>query len=128
MYFLYLHAGTYVRLPDLLWDMQMNGYLKKIGYNPDKIPKVPLSGWTGDNLFESVCSLCALDIITSMTPHAHKHTCMHKYTSKYPHLHVVYALACPAHEIHQYPMHSFDFALEAGAGLGILVMFQPMAY
>mmetsp|Transcript_18996 Transcript_18996/g.46672 ORF Transcript_18996/g.46672 Transcript_18996/m.46672 type:complete len:497 (-) Transcript_18996:92-1582(-) len=32
---------------------EMNGYLKKIGYNPEKVPKVPLSGWTGDNLFEN---------------------------------------------------------------------------
>ena len=34
--------------------MQLDGYLKKIGYNPEKIPKVPISGWTGDNLFEPV--------------------------------------------------------------------------
>uniref|UniRef100_A0A6T8MET0 Elongation factor 1-alpha n=1 Tax=Hemiselmis andersenii TaxID=464988 RepID=A0A6T8MET0_HEMAN len=35
---------------------EMNGYLKKIGFNPEKIPKIPLSGWTGDNLFETVPS------------------------------------------------------------------------
>ena len=29
----------------------MNGYIKKIGYNPEKVPKIPISGWTGDNLF-----------------------------------------------------------------------------
>ena len=33
---------------------QLDGYLKKIGYNPEKIPKIPISGWTGDNLFEQV--------------------------------------------------------------------------
>ncbi|EKX54593.1 translation elongation factor 1-alpha [Guillardia theta CCMP2712] len=33
---------------------EMNSYLKKIGYNPDKIPKIPLSGWTGENLIEEV--------------------------------------------------------------------------
>lgn len=32
---------------------EMNGYLKKIGYNPEKILKIPLSGWTGDNLLEN---------------------------------------------------------------------------
>jgi len=33
---------------------EMNGYLKKVGYNPEKVPKIPISGWTGDNLFEPV--------------------------------------------------------------------------
>ncbi|KAF6001567.1 hypothetical protein CCYA_CCYA13G3477 [Cyanidiococcus yangmingshanensis] len=33
---------------------ELNLYLKKVGYNPDKVPKVPISGWTGDNLFERV--------------------------------------------------------------------------
>ena len=32
----------------------MQGYLKKIGYNPEKVPIVPLSGWTGENLIEPV--------------------------------------------------------------------------
>jgi len=32
----------------------MQGYLKKIGYNPEKVPMVPLSGWTGENLIEPV--------------------------------------------------------------------------
>jgi elongation factor 1-alpha len=27
-------------------------YLKKVGYNPDKVPFVPLSGWHGDNMLE----------------------------------------------------------------------------
>jgi elongation factor 1-alpha len=27
-------------------------YLKKIGYNPDKIPFIPISGWVGDNMIE----------------------------------------------------------------------------
>jgi elongation factor 1-alpha len=27
-------------------------YLKKIGYNPDKIPFIPISGWCGDNMVE----------------------------------------------------------------------------
>jgi len=27
-------------------------YLKKVGYNPEKVPFVPLSGWHGDNMLE----------------------------------------------------------------------------
>jgi elongation factor 1-alpha len=27
-------------------------YLKKVGYNPDKIPFIPISGWVGDNMLE----------------------------------------------------------------------------
>eukprot|EP00189_Rhodosorus_marinus_P003218 CAMPEP_0113967406 /NCGR_PEP_ID=MMETSP0011_2-20120614/8909_1 /TAXON_ID=101924 /ORGANISM="Rhodosorus marinus" /LENGTH=452 /DNA_ID=CAMNT_0000980279 /DNA_START=59 /DNA_END=1417 /DNA_ORIENTATION=- /assembly_acc=CAM_ASM_000156 len=33
---------------------EMDLYLKKVGYNPTKVPKIPTSGWTGDNLFEKV--------------------------------------------------------------------------
>mmetsp|Transcript_18199 Transcript_18199/g.37938 ORF Transcript_18199/g.37938 Transcript_18199/m.37938 type:complete len:449 (+) Transcript_18199:233-1579(+) len=33
---------------------EMSMYLKKVGYKPDKVPIVPTSGWTGDNLFEKV--------------------------------------------------------------------------
>eukprot|EP00347_Sterkiella_histriomuscorum_P024069 403332410 len=32
---------------------EMSDYLKKIGYNPDKIPFIPISGWFGDNMIES---------------------------------------------------------------------------
>ena len=28
-------------------------YLKKVGYNPDKIPFIPISGWEGDNMIEA---------------------------------------------------------------------------
>jgi elongation factor 1-alpha len=31
---------------------EIGSYLKKIGYNPDKIQCVPISGWHGDNLIE----------------------------------------------------------------------------
>jgi len=31
---------------------EISGFLKKIGYNPDKIPFVPISGWVGDNMIE----------------------------------------------------------------------------
>jgi len=31
---------------------EVSEYLKKVGYNPDKVPFVPVSGWTGDNLVD----------------------------------------------------------------------------
>ena len=30
----------------------MSGFLKKVGYNPEKIPFIPISGWHGDNMLE----------------------------------------------------------------------------
>jgi len=31
---------------------EMATFLKKVGYNPDKIPFIPISGWVGDNMVE----------------------------------------------------------------------------
>jgi elongation factor 1-alpha len=31
---------------------EVSNFLKKIGYNPDKIPFIPISGWNGDNMLE----------------------------------------------------------------------------
>jgi len=31
---------------------EVSGFLKKIGYNPAKIPFIPISGWNGDNMLE----------------------------------------------------------------------------
>jgi len=31
---------------------EVTGYLKRIGYNPETIPFVPVSGWLGDNMIE----------------------------------------------------------------------------
>lgn len=31
---------------------ELTDYLKKIGYNPEKIPFIPISGWHGDNMLE----------------------------------------------------------------------------
>jgi len=31
---------------------ELSGFLKKVGYNPDNVPFIPFSGWTGDNLIE----------------------------------------------------------------------------
>jgi len=30
----------------------VSAYIKKIGYNPDYVPFVPISGWHGDNMLE----------------------------------------------------------------------------
>lgn len=30
----------------------MSSYIKKIGFNPDAVPFVPISGWHGDNMLE----------------------------------------------------------------------------
>jgi len=32
---------------------EVSAYLKKVGYNPDKIPFIPISGWVGDNMIEA---------------------------------------------------------------------------
>ena len=47
--------------PSVNWDqkryeeikIEVSNYLKKIGYNPDKIPFIPISGWLGDNMVEA---------------------------------------------------------------------------
>jgi elongation factor 1-alpha len=31
---------------------EVSGYIKKIGYNPEKVDFVPISGWVGDNMME----------------------------------------------------------------------------
>jgi len=31
---------------------EVSDFIKKIGYNPDKVPFVPISGWNGDNMLE----------------------------------------------------------------------------
>jgi elongation factor 1-alpha len=31
---------------------EVSNFLKKIGYNPEKVPFVPISGWVGDNMLE----------------------------------------------------------------------------
>jgi len=36
---------------------EVSNFLKKIGYNPEKIPFVPISGWLGDNMLEKSTNL-----------------------------------------------------------------------
>jgi elongation factor 1-alpha len=31
---------------------EVSAYIKKIGYNPEKVPFIPISGWNGDNMLE----------------------------------------------------------------------------
>jgi len=40
---------------------EVSGYLKRIGYNPEKIPFVPISGWVGDNMLEKSANLSWYD-------------------------------------------------------------------
>ncbi|KAE8663809.1 Elongation factor 1-alpha [Hibiscus syriacus] len=37
--------------------MEVSSYLKKVGYNPEKIPFVPISGFEGDNMIERSTNL-----------------------------------------------------------------------
>jgi len=36
---------------------EVSSFVKKIGYNPEKIPVVPISGWHGDNMLEKSSNL-----------------------------------------------------------------------
>jgi len=36
---------------------EVSAYLKKVGYNPEKVPFVPISGWNGDNMIEKSANL-----------------------------------------------------------------------
>jgi len=31
---------------------EVSAYLKKVGYNPEKVPFIPISGWNGDNMID----------------------------------------------------------------------------
>eukprot|EP01083_Nonionella_stella_P131150 398212_1 len=53
---------------------EVSGFLKKIGYNPDKIPFIPISGWVGDNMLEKSPNMdwwkgmCLLEALDSIIP------------------------------------------------------------
>jgi len=36
---------------------EVSNYIKKIGYNSDKVPFIPISGWNGDNMLEKSANL-----------------------------------------------------------------------
>ena len=52
----------------------MTGFLKKVGYNPDNIPFVPISGWHGDNMLEKSPKLawytgpCLIEALNNIVP------------------------------------------------------------
>merc|ERR1719233_2261757 len=33
---------------------EVSGFIKKVGYNPAAVPFVPISGWHGDNMLQSM--------------------------------------------------------------------------
>ena len=47
---------------------EVSGYIKKIGYTPEAVAFVPISGWHGDNMLEasdnvSICAITYSDFI-----------------------------------------------------------------
>jgi len=54
--------------------VEIGSYLKKVGYNIDKIPFVPISGWVGDNIIEKSQNLpwyngpTLLEALDNITP------------------------------------------------------------
>jgi len=52
----------------------LKDYLKKIGYNPENIPVIPISGWLGDNMIDKSPSLSwfkgptLLEALDNITP------------------------------------------------------------
>jgi elongation factor 1-alpha len=53
---------------------ELTDYLKKIGYNPEKIPFIPISGWTGDNMLEKSDKMkwytgpCMIEALDALQP------------------------------------------------------------
>jgi len=53
---------------------EVSNFLKKIGYNPEKIPFVPISGWLGDNMLEKSTNLgwykgpCLIEALDAIEP------------------------------------------------------------
>ena len=53
---------------------EVSDYLKKIGYNPEKIPFIPISGWFGDNMLEKSDNMkwytgpCLIEALDQLEP------------------------------------------------------------
>jgi elongation factor 1-alpha len=53
---------------------EVSDFLKKIGYNPDKIHFIPISGWVGDNMIEPSDNMawykgpCLIDALDALEP------------------------------------------------------------
>jgi elongation factor 1-alpha len=53
---------------------EVKTYLKKVGYNPEKIPFIPISGWVGDNMIEKSPNMpwykgkCLIELLDAIIP------------------------------------------------------------
>ena len=53
---------------------EVSDFLKKIGYNPDKIHFIPISGWNGDNMLEKSDNMswykgpCLIEALDDIVP------------------------------------------------------------
>jgi len=53
---------------------EVSNFIKKIGYNPEKVPFVPISGWNGDNMLEKSTNMTwwkgptLLEALDNITP------------------------------------------------------------
>jgi len=53
---------------------EVSNFIKKIGYNPEQVPFVPISGWLGDNMLEKSANMpwwkgaTLLEALDSLTP------------------------------------------------------------
>ncbi len=50
---------------------EVSTYIKKIGYNPDTVAFVPISGWNGDNMLEASpnVSMAGSKVLFPLGPH-----------------------------------------------------------
>jgi elongation factor 1-alpha len=55
-------------------ETEVKTYLKKVGYNPDKIPFIPISGWVGDNMIDKSTNMpwykgpCLIELLDKIVP------------------------------------------------------------
>merc|ERR1712196_580791 len=53
---------------------EVSGYLKKVGYKPNKIPFIPISGWEGDNMLTKSINMpwykgpCLIEALNAVKP------------------------------------------------------------
>jgi elongation factor 1-alpha len=53
---------------------ELSTFLKKVGYNPDKIPFIPISGWAGDNMIDRSTNMpwykgpCLIEALDNVIP------------------------------------------------------------
>lgn len=53
---------------------ELSTFLKKVGYNPEKIPFIPISGWAGDNMIDRSTNMpwykgpCLIEALDNVIP------------------------------------------------------------